>query len=126
VGYVEVLSDARALLAGFLSILLEEVVAEKPSENGRGGVRGRRCRQLQFYDGLDQVFVDGHEIRAILLIDHHVGEADKEALLFVNRIGYTIPHGRNEKVADVDAVHSPDADANFLAFGHGTLLPLLG
>jgi hypothetical protein len=91
-----------------------------------GGVTGRRWRQLQFYDGLDQVFVDGHEIRAILLIDHHVGEADKEALLFVNRIGYTIPHGRNEKVADVDAVHSPDADANFLAFGHGTLLPLLG
>jgi hypothetical protein len=36
-GYVEVLSDARTLLAGFLSILLEEVVTEKPSENGRGG-----------------------------------------------------------------------------------------
>jgi len=37
VGYVEVLSDARTLLAGFLSILLEEVVTEKPSENDRGG-----------------------------------------------------------------------------------------
>jgi hypothetical protein len=37
VGYGEVLSDARTLLAGFLSILLEEVVTEKPSENDRGG-----------------------------------------------------------------------------------------
>jgi hypothetical protein len=88
-----------------------------------GGARQRRDRPLQFYDGFNQVLIDGHEFRAILVINHNVGEADKEALLFVNRIGHTIPHGRNEKVADVDAIHSPDADANFLAFGHGPLLP---
>jgi hypothetical protein len=80
--------------------------------------------QLYFYDGLDQVLVDRYEIRAILIIDHHVGEADKEALFFVNRIGHTISHGRNKEVADVDAIHSSDADANFLAFRHCPLLPL--
>src|SRR5437899_3954432 len=83
----------------------------KPRKNcRRGDASRRRCRQLQLCDGLDQVLVDGHEVRAILLTDHHVGEADKETLLFVDRIGHTIPHGRNEKVANVDAVHSPDAD----------------
>ena len=81
---------------------------------------------VQLRDGFDQVLVYGHEIRAILIIDHHVGEADEETLFFVDRIGHTIPHGRNEKVANVDAVHSPDADANLLAFGHGPLLPLFG
>jgi hypothetical protein len=99
----------------------------KPRKNGRrADASRRRCRQLQLCDGLDQILVDGHEVRAILLTDYHVGEADKETLLFVDRIGHTIPHGRNEKVANVDAVHSPDADANLLAFGHGPLLPLFG
>jgi hypothetical protein len=114
-------------LAGFFSILFEEVATENQERTAEGGDSSRkRCRQLQLCDGLDQVLVDGHEVHAILLIDHHVGEADKEAWLFVNRIGHTIPRGRNEKVANVDAVYSPDADANLLAFGHGPLLPLLG
>jgi hypothetical protein len=95
-------------------------------ERQRGGAIWWCCRQLEFCDGLDQVLVDGHKVRAILLIDHHVGEADKETLLFVDRIGHTIPHGRDEKVANIDTVHSPDADANLLAFWHGSLLSLPG
>jgi hypothetical protein len=97
---------------------------------GRTSERGRRklkaSSQLQLCDGLDQVLIDGHEVRPILVIDYHVSETDEETLLFVDRIGHTIPHGRNEKVANVDAVHSPDADANLLALGHGPLLSLSG
>jgi hypothetical protein len=117
----------RTLLAGFFSILIRGGGYGKPRKNDRRGDASRwRCRQLQLRDGLDQVLVDGHEVRAILLIDYYVGKADKETLLFIDRIGYTIPHGRNEKVSNVDAVHSPDADANLLAFGHVPLLPLHG
>jgi hypothetical protein len=123
---VEGLNEARTLLAGFFSILLEEVDMESQGRTAEGETKPEALWQLQLCDGLDQVLVNGHEVRAILLVDHHVGEADKETLLFVNCIGHTIPHGRNEKVANVDAVHSPDADANLLAFGHGPLLPLLG
>ena len=64
---------------------------ESEERAGRGGnTSRRRCRPLQLRDGLDQVFVDGHEVRAILIIDHHIGEADKETWLFVDRIGHTI------------------------------------
>jgi hypothetical protein len=124
--HVEGLNEARTLLAGFFSMLLEEVTMENQVRTAEGETKPEGLWQLQLCDGLDQVLVNGHEVRAILLVDHHVGEADKETLLFVNCIGHTIPHGRNEKVANVDAVHSPDADANLLAFGHGPLLPLLG
>ena len=99
---------------------------ENQVRTAEGETKPEALWQLQLCDGLDQVLVNGHEVRAILLVDHHVGEADKETLLFINCIGHTIPHGRNEKVANVDAVRSPDADANLLAFGHGPLLPLLG
>jgi len=84
---------------------------------------GGNRRALQLRDRFDQILIDSHEVRSVLIIDHHVGEADKETLLFVDRIGHTISHGRNEKVANVDAVHSPDADANLLAFGHRSLPP---
>ena len=83
-----------------------------------GDTGGRPSRQLQFHDGLDQVLVDSHEIGMVFFIDHHIGEADKEALFFVNRIGHTITHRGNEEVTDIDATYSSDADANFLAFGH--------
>jgi hypothetical protein len=97
---------------------LEEVATERQEGLEEGDTGGMPSRQLQFHDGLDQVLVDGHEIRMILFIDHHIGEADKEALLFVNRIGHTITHRGNEEVADIGAAYSSDADANFLAFGH--------
>jgi len=114
------------LTADCFNILFEEVAAEN-RERIAGWDASLRCRQqLQFCDGLDQVLVNGYEVRTILVIDQHVGEADKETLLFVDRIGHAIPHGRNEKIANVDGVHSPDADANLFAFGHGPLLPLLG
>ncbi len=98
---------------------------ENQVRTAEGETKPEGLWKLQLCDRLDQVLVNGHEVRAILLVDHHVGKADKEPLLFVNCIGHTIPHGRNEKVANVDAVRSPDADANLLAFGHGPLLPLL-
>jgi hypothetical protein len=97
---------------------LAEVATECQEGLKEGDTGGRFSRQLQFHNGLDQVLVDGHEIRAILIIDHHVGETDKEALLLVNRIGHTIAHRGNEEVADIGTTHSSDADANFLAFGH--------
>jgi len=101
-----------------------EAVATKNQGSAAEGSVGLRCyRELQLCDGLDQVLVDSHEVRAILLIDDHIGEADKETLLFVDRIGHTVSHGWNEKVANIDTVHSPDADANLLAFWHEPLLP---
>jgi len=99
---------------------------ENQVRTAEGETKPEALWQLQLCDGLDQVLVNSHVVRAILVIDHYVSEADEETLLFVNCIGHTMPHGRNEKVANVDAVHSPDADANLLAFGHGPLLPLLG
>jgi hypothetical protein len=97
---------------------LAEVATECQEGLKEGDTGGRISRQLQFHDGLDQVLVDGHEIRVILFIDHHIGETDKEALFFVNRIGHTITHRGNEEITDIDAAYSSDADANFLAFGH--------
>jgi hypothetical protein len=114
------------VIAGCFIVLFEEVAVETRERIAGWDVSLRGRQQLEFCDGLDQVLVNGYEIRAIFLIDQHVGEADKETLLFVDRIGHTIPHGRNEKFANIDAVHSPDADANLLAFWHGSSLPRLG
>lgn len=84
------------------------------------------CRALDLSDGFDEVLVDGHEIGMIFVVDHHIREADEQPLFFVHGIGYTVSHGWNQKVADVDAIHSPDANANLSSFGHNPLLPATG
>jgi len=77
-------------------------------------------------DGFDEILVEGDELRFVLVVDHDVGKIDEEPLLFVDGIGDTVAHGWDEKVADVDGIHRSDANANLLAFGHGTLLPPAG
>jgi hypothetical protein len=74
---VEGLNEARTLLADFFSILVEEVTTENQVRTAEGETKPEALWQLQLCDGLDQVLVNGHEVRAILLVDHHVGEADK-------------------------------------------------
>lgn len=103
-----------------------EVVIENQESTTEGETQPGVLSQLELCDGFDQVLVDGHEVRTFLLIDQHVGETDEEPLLFINGIGHTISHGRNEEVTNVDIGRRPDADANLLAFGHGLLLPLFG
>jgi hypothetical protein len=94
--------------------------------NGGGGARLRYGRQLEFCDGLDQGLVDSHKVRVLLVIDCDVSKADKETLFFVDRVGHAIPHRGDEKFANVGAIHSPDADANLLAFWHELSSPCSG
>ena len=77
-------------------------------------------------DGFDEVFIDSDEIRAVFVVDDNIGEADEQPLLFIDGVGDTVPHRRNEKIAHVHAVDSADANANLLPFRHGILLPLVG
>ena len=86
----------------------------------------RRWDMSDLGDGLDKILVDRDEIGPILVVDHHVGQADEESLLFIDCVGYAIAHGGNEKVAHVDAIYSTDAYANLLAFWHVFLLPWVG
>jgi hypothetical protein len=72
---------------------------------------------------LDQVLIDCDEIRPLFVIDENVGQTDEEACFFVDRVGDTIPHRRDQKVSDIGAIDRPYPDADFLALGHGTLLP---
>jgi len=99
-----------------------------PRKAGLAAVLYRRAgrNSLDLSDGLDEILVEGDEIRLILVVDHDVCQIDEESLLFVNGIGDTVAHGRNEKVAYIDAIHRSDPNANLLAFGHGTLLPTVG
>jgi hypothetical protein len=77
---------------------------------------------LELSDGLDEILVDGNEIRAILVVDNDVGQADKEPLFFIDGIRDTVSHGRNQKIAHIHAVDRSDANANLLPFGHRSLL----
>ncbi len=100
---------------------------------GRYGKPSIKCRDesdlkllsgaLDLGDGLDEVLIHRHEIRAVLVVDYHVGQADKKPLLFIDCVGNPVPHRRNEKIAYVDAICSADAYANLFPFGHGFLLP---
>jgi hypothetical protein len=76
-GYVEGLNEVRTLLADFFSIMVEDVATENQVRTAEGEAKPEGLWQLQLCDGLDQVLVNGHEVRAILVVDHHVGEADK-------------------------------------------------
>jgi hypothetical protein len=71
---------------------------------------------------LDQVLVDCDEIRPILVVDEDVGQTDKEACFFVDRVGDTIPHRRDQEVSDIGTIDRPYTDADFLALGHNALL----
>ena len=94
---------------------------------GRGEEdREARRAGLNLSDGFDEILVESDKLRLILVVDHDVGEIDEEPLLFVDGIGNTVAHRRYKKVADVDAIHRSDANANLFAFGHGTLLPRVG
>lgn len=73
-------------------------------------------------DGFDEILIDGDEIRAIFVIHNDIGKADEEPLLFIDRVGDAVPHGRDEKIAHIDAVDGADANANLLPFRHGSLL----
>jgi hypothetical protein len=80
-------------------------------------------RRLELSDRLDQVLIDRNEIRPVLIVDHDVGQADEKTCFFVDRIGDTIPHRRDQKVSHVGTIDRPYADADFLSLGHGFLLP---
>ena len=60
---------------------------------------GDETKRLELSDRLDQVLIDRNEIRPILIIDHDVGQADEETCFFVDRIGDTIPHRRDQEVS---------------------------
>jgi hypothetical protein len=78
----------------------------------------RRVERLDLSDGLDEILVDGDEVRPIFVIDHDVGEADEKPLLFVDGIRDAVSHGRDQEIAHIDAVDSSDANANLLPFRH--------
>ena len=84
---------------------------------------GGRDERLELSDRLDQVLIDRNEIRPVLVADHDVGQADEETCFFVDCIGDTIPHRRDQEVSHVGRVDRPYADADFLSLGHGSLLP---
>ena len=82
--------------------------------------------RLNLSDRFNKILVERDEFRLVLVVDHDVSEVDEKPLLLVDGIGDTVAHRRDEEVADVDAVHSSDANANLLALGHDTLLPAVG
>ena len=50
---------------------------ENQVRTAEGETKPEGLWKLQLCDRLDQVLVNGHEVRPILLVDHHVGQADK-------------------------------------------------
>lgn len=90
---------------------------------GNGGPTGGETKGLELSDRFDQVLIDRDKIRPILVVDEDVGQADEETCFFVNRIGDTIPHRRDQEVSDVGAIDRPYTDADFLALGHDSPLP---
>lgn len=84
---------------------------------------GGERKRLELSNRLDQVLINCDEIRPIFVVDEDVGQTDKEACFFVDSVGDTIPHRRDQEVSDIGAIDRPYTDADFLALGHGTLLP---
>jgi hypothetical protein len=84
---------------------------------------GDERKWLELSNRLDQVLIDCDEVRPIFIVDEDVGQTDKEACFFVDRVGDTIPHRRDQEVSDIGAIDRPYTDADFLALGHDTLLP---
>lgn len=84
---------------------------------------GGEKKGLELSNRLNQVLINCDEIRPIFVVDEDVGQTDKEACFFVDGVGDTIPHRRDQEVSDIGAIDRPYTDADFLALGHGTLLP---
>ena len=82
---------------------------------------GDESKRLELSDRLDQVLIDRNEIRPVLIVDHDVGQADEEACFFVDRIGDTIPHRRDQEVSHVGTIDRSYADTDFLPLGHSSL-----
>jgi hypothetical protein len=80
---------------------------------------------LELSDRLDLILINRDKIRPILHVVVHddIGQADELPGLLVNRIRDAMTHWRDEKVTHVGTADSTNADANFLALGHGILLP---
>lgn len=110
----------------------------EPRRYGRRGKTGSYdCRKIarvngfgerlsELGDRLDEILVNGDEVRTLFFVDQHVREADEKPLLFVDRVRNPIPHRRDQKIAHVSAVHRSNSDANFLPFWQGRLPPLGG
>ena len=79
--------------------------------------------ELELYDGLDEVLVDRHKVGPLFVVDDDVGQADKQTHFFVDRVGDTIAHRRNQKITHIRAIDCPDADPDLLSVGHSLLLP---
>ena len=86
-------------------------------------VGGGGTKRLELSDRLDQVLIDRNEIRPVFIVDHDVSQADEETCFFVDRIGDSIPHRRDQEVSHVGTIDRPYADADFPSLGHGSLLP---
>jgi len=107
-------------------VALGTYVTLNPCCVGRGGRNQRGTKRLELNHRFDQVLVDRHKLRAFLVVDDDIGEADKEARVFVDRVRYTMPHGWDKEIPDVCTADGTYANANFLALGHDRLLPLNG
>ena len=87
--------------------------------------------RLYLSDGLNQMLVDGDEVRLFSVVDHDVRETDKQSLLLVDRVRDAVPHRRNQEISDVRAVDRSDSDPNqlsllFFSFRHVDLQPSEG
>lgn len=79
-------------------------------------------KRLELSDRLDQVLIDRDEIRPVLIVDHDIGQADEETCFFIDRIGDTIPHRRDQEISHVGTIDRPYADTDFPPLAHGSLL----
>jgi hypothetical protein len=90
---------------------------------GNTRLTGGGRKGLELSNRLDQVLIDCDEIRPIFVVNENVGQADEEACFFVDRVGDTISHRRDQEVSDIGAIDRPYTNADFLALGHDVLLP---
>jgi hypothetical protein len=74
------------------------------------------------YDRLDEVFVDRHKVGPLFIVYDDVGQADEQTDFFVDRVGDTIAHRRDQKIADIRAIDRPNSDSDLLSVGHSLLL----
>jgi hypothetical protein len=78
--------------------------------------------ELELYDRLNEVLVDRHKVRPLVIVDDDVGQADEQTDLLIDRVRDAIAHRRNQKIAYIRAIDCPNADPDLPSFGHS--LPL--
>jgi hypothetical protein len=78
--------------------------------------------ELELYDRFDEILVDRHKIGPLFVVDDDVGQADEQTNFFVDRVGDTIAHRRDQEIAYIRGVDRPNADPDLLSFGHSLLL----